>query len=649
MLTFICLSLVALIIFWMIGFGVVNIFSPSSKFGREIAIILGFSLTTFSAYLTAYFGFSIWVLPTVVLFTVLFSLVRIWKLKTSIGISYSKRNTIKELGIFAIGSCIYAVAQSSSLLSPGFHLRTGPDLMGWAISSNHFIKNDNLEILWTSITRELQSTNRLELFTNTNPAHSVYTLASFNDQVSAEFLIGSNRVGLPALIGFISRLTDLPAFTLLWTLICCFGGITSLVCYKFLSRGSIPNIIRIAAMASVVGSTAIIAPIVEGGIWQIFIVPCMLIGLICLYEVQYGDRFQDLSLVVFATSMLIVSLTSDILIVIAPLLLLSFLIFLHKRAFKPLVWFVLAIISPLFFGIRILMDSLLARSRDALVGGWSAAGLPFPADVFGITPWQEPTGRFTGSLFYSPEKIILSILLTFLIAFAIAKGNSWGRNLNILYLSFSTVIVSFSYLPRLLNGSGNNYIPWKLAFIFGVAMPIILCALVEPNSANSSTSKLIDNERIKGKKFANKREQKPVISEISNIIVWLILLLEVLQLTRWQLDWHANSNSNAPISFATTTQDSELRKKSTAILLNYDFVGTCVPWFTSISLSGDLRSMSLRGESIRPRDSIPVRKKAFALDRNLTNCQKYTEFLVADSPIAILGSLEIFDVTSKVG
>ena len=649
MLTFLFLSLIAASIFWIVGYGFVNRVSSNSKFAKEISVIFGFSLLIFSTYIIAYFGVSIWILPGTFLLAVFYSLRRIWKLRESLEFSFSTSKLLKEMVVFSIGSITYAVTQSSSVWLPRLHLRTGPDLMGWTISSNYFVQSNSVNELIASVTKKLSSTDRLELFSSTNAAHSVYSLASFNEQVSSEFLMGSNRIGLPALVGFISRFTDLPAFILLWTLVCCFGGVIALISFKFLSRSSFPNILRNTSFATVVGSSAIIAPIVEGGIWQIFMVPCLLLSLISLYELQHENRFQDLSVIALSISLLIVSLTTDVLIVSTPLLLVCFIALFYKRALWSLMWFFIAFALPLLFGVQILKNSLLSRSRDALVGGWSAAALPLPADLYGLTPWQESTGRFDGTFFYSPSKIVLSTLLTFLFVYLIAAGNSWGRKLTLLYLFFSLIIISLSYIPRVTSGAGNNYIPWKLAFVFGVTFPIIICAFVESTKAITTTADLTHIRSRKHKLTGQRKIDKPVVSDLKLSIIWAIMLLEVLQFARWHIDWSGNSTSNAPVSFATNSLDSDLHREIRSTLNKYDFIGGCVPWVNALGISGDFRSLSLRGESIQPRESIPERKKVFVLDSSLAGCKKYSELLGTDSPVANLGSLQIFDVTSRIG
>jgi hypothetical protein len=375
----------------------------------------------------------------------------------------------------------------------------------------------------------------------------------------------------------------------------------------------------------------------------------LLLSLISLYELQHENRFQDLSVIVLSVSLLIVSMTTDVLIVSIPLLLVCFFTFFYKRALRSLMWFLIAFALPLFFGVQILKNSLLSRSRDALVGGWSAAALPLPADFYGLTPWQEPTGRFDGTFFYSPSKIVLSTLLTFLLVYLIAAGNSWGRRLTSLYLFFSLIIISLSYIPRLTSGTGNNYIPWKLAFIFGVTFPIIICAFVESNKNITTTAVLTHIQSRKQKPTVRHNKDKPIVSDLKLAVVWVIVLFEVLQFARWQIDWSNNSTSNAPISFATNSPNSDLHRKIRSTLNKYDFIGGCVPWVNALGISGDFRSLSLRGESIQPRESIPKRRKVFVLDPSLVGCQQYTELLGTESPVANLGGLQIFDVTSRIG
>jgi len=62
---FLALSIIASIVFWIIGYGVVATLSKNSRYLHEISIIFGFASISYFCYLVAYFKIPIWTLGTI--------------------------------------------------------------------------------------------------------------------------------------------------------------------------------------------------------------------------------------------------------------------------------------------------------------------------------------------------------------------------------------------------------------------------------------------------------------------------------------------------------------------------------------------------------------------------------------------------------
>jgi len=650
MIMFLALSIIASIVFWIIGYGVVATLSKNSRYLHEISIIFGFASISYFCYLVAYFKIPIWTLGTIMCLLASYTIQQILSKRKLATSTFNISKNLKFVFVFLAGAAIYAAKQIKDVFIPGFQLRTGPDLIGWSVSSNYFIKNDDLGLLNSKLLESLSTLDRNTIFSLNDFSKSVYTLPMLNDQISSEFLIGANRIGLPALVGFISRITNIQTYAILWTLVCVFAGISALITYKFFQGRNFSNLIKTAGVVSIAGSSVIIAPIAEGGIWSIFVIPLILLGLIFIQEHEGVRQIKEFPLIIFCLALMSISITTDVIIVTIPLVILYTYLIFRDKAWSLFPRLILVFVLPLSAGYGIITNSLMSRSRDASVSGWSGASLPLPADFYGLTPWQDPTGNFGDELFYSFEKICLGILLSVFII-AIINRCDYRTKVVVGVYSISTFfIISSSYIPLLLQGSGNKYVPWKLSFLISLTLPIIIHSLIKFN-----TNRPFKDDQVlppKVRKFQNMKYQRQnaKLGEFERFFLITIIFLIPLQTIRLQHDWVKNGTSDAPLSYLTLLSNSKISKDFQRILESYDFVGACATWSNSLALFGELTTTgprNLRGEMITPLSLGVSPRKGFLLDTTLASCYKFKEYFLVKSPVDMFGNLALYDVTEE--
>ena len=151
----------------------------------------------------------------VCIFALLFSISKIKKTHSS-KISFKERfleNTEKiKYSLFTVGlGFVTAILQNPTLTSTRMSFRVGPDLAGWTAATKYFCENSSREKLTESINLQLGLQNVSEAFRNPIlfPDTYIGRIPSFTDQVTGEFLIGANRVGLPKLLaGYCTFIPD---------------------------------------------------------------------------------------------------------------------------------------------------------------------------------------------------------------------------------------------------------------------------------------------------------------------------------------------------------------------------------------------------------------------------------------------------------
>lgn len=611
MLLTILASVLILPLFVLLGFGISFRCVGKSNYLIPLATFLGFAMTLYASWLNAQSLLPILYLVSLgLIFSGFYSFQVLTKNDFKI---WFKRNFGSWFTSFLPGYLILLISQFTSYTKQGIRLRTGPDLLGWIITSDYFAKNDNLLKLTNSLVNQLGGSSQEILFSESSNG-SVYSIPSYSEQVQAEFIFGSRRIGLTSFVGYFSRISPyLDSQTVLIGLMSIFGGLTSLIIISYAKYLGLNRKYTLVLLFSLIGSTSVLAPIYEGGVWHIFIMPILIFFLIEITaHFNSEDRSRADILISGILISLILTLTSDLLVVLIPFFVTILFQYLRYKRIQKLIQFV-PLLLLLFPGLSVIMSSLNSRKSDAFVGGWSAVGFGLPGDFIGLTPWQTPKGVLSNESLAINYKLFASVLATLFLIYFFSKIPAEKRKSFVPFFVVLILITTYFYLGIFNAEKTNYYIIWKLSFLWSIAFLFLLASYLSQKGSTTRQKISKSEQSIKPNKIK--------VKDSRNRVATYLLLIFILNFAVFQVNWFQFSRNDLVPS--NIRAESQSGKRINQVLETYDFVGACTRWVTTLAIQGDFHYIQTRRATTNVDFSVPERQKMVVLSENEPACGSF--------------------------
>lgn len=620
-------SLILALIFFFVGAGVTYLSIKNSSYLLPVSILVGLASTLYLCWSISYGNLLIFVGTGIIFLIFLICTLISFARKNFWG---SVKSQMKKFTLYVTpGFLLMYIPQNVDFFRQGLKLRTGPDLMGWLLASQYFENNINTGELNLSLKRQLG--NQENYFTE-SASGSVYSLASYNEQVQAEFILGSRRLGLPSLVGYASRFFGfLDSQTILISIIAIAGGLTSVFILNYSLFKHNHFSLPLLAILFTIGSTSVLAPIYEGGVWHAIFIPIFIISLVFLLDSSQTEGGRAIALgLIFSSS---ISITSDILIASIPLFVAY--AFWYFSAGKVRDFFISGSGALLLIpGIQELGRAFISRGNDAAVGGWQATYLGLPGDFLGLTLWQNSFGLVAPGTQPTLVQWVAGLLATVLGLIVFLKSHKDTRSVLVPYFLTLTLMFLYFYWTVLTNGTSNNYIIWKLSFLWVLPFAFVLISYYKV----PSISKVENNKnKVRVKKEITPGSNNFKYTGANFLTSWTLLLLIV-----FQSGWAQNSKE-VPFREPLAKSSSQAKQLSN-LMQKYDLVSYCARWGHSISIYGDLHLTSQRRKGTLVKARQPVRSKMILLDSLEPACSNYLAKHANPGLLFRIQNLEFYEV-----
>jgi hypothetical protein len=406
----------------------------------------------------------------VCIFALVFSISKIKKTHSS-KVSLKERvleNTEKiKYSLFTLGlGFVTAILQNPTLTSTRMSFRVGPDLAGWTAATKYFCENSSREKLAESIKLQLDVQNVSEAFRNPIQFQDTYIgrIPSFTDQVTGEFLIGANRVGLPKLLaGYCTFMPDwlnnIMVGGMIWAVITLSLLIIGILKMKDIS----PNFVMAVVFVSIFNVNTI-SVLMEGGYGQFISLPFM-ISAIYFVQKQYISQISMPLIAIFIIFSL--SAYQDSIIIFTIFYFIYVLLFQLNRGIRSKINFNISRKFLLYCGLIVLINAhqivafsglILERFKsNGVVGGWDQGKIAFPVNLLGLFNWLP----------YSSENhpwgfgiILLTISLSIVFVLLLAKTSI--KKITLLSMTVFIAYLILTFLVYRKEFNTNNYQVWKL-------------------------------------------------------------------------------------------------------------------------------------------------------------------------------------------
>ena len=514
------ISLVLVLLFFSLGslFNKKNLIA--SSLNRNLFTILaGITLCIFLLTTFVKIGVSNdYLIVTFLLLLILSILINARKLRTM------ERLKIGSIwhGALAVPVLIYAYLLNSSLFTPQLSLRNGPDTVGILSSTRYLCENTSLEKLQSDVASQLGSGNIEKILKSPiDPqGNSIYKIASFTDQVNAEFLLGAKRLGLPALGAVYCNIGGPEAlFRFSNSIIIVSVLLITLLVYSFLSNFSLPTHLKIIISLIASLNINLLAATLEGGIVQVFTIPFFLYFIFSLASKQHkntGFAFFFL---------LIIALTTyyDLLFFVGIIFLLYVAYSFKEIANKERISLYRYLVYATLFAALLLPNEMLRVLEEALTrnssltwGGWDQGRKPTPANFMGLINWLPPDGvtNFSRSYGVILLEIIVNVFLILVLFRLKTKSSFFVIALGSLYVVLIAQIYVFGTSPF------NNYVALKVAAYLAPFSALALGFMIFRDS----------------KKHSGFLQSKTLM-----FLGYLFLLLNLTAVSNWVSDWNRHS------------------------------------------------------------------------------------------------------------
>ena len=492
----------------------------------------------------------------------------------------------------------------SEINSTRISFRIGPDLAGWTAATKYFCENTSREKLSTSIVQQLGLENISQAFRNPIQFQNSYIgrAPSFTDQVTGEFLIGANRVGLPKFLsGFCTLAPD-------WLNNIMVGGVIwAVVTMCFLIIGilkmkEISPFIIMATTCIAIFNVNTLSVLMEGGYGQFISTP-FLISAVFFIQKKYDSNFSMTFIAIFV--MFSLNAYQDVVIIFAVFFLIYFLLyFVRQRHLTTLSYtasrksfivagvVVILNVHQLGFLFNLLLERIKANGGNGLVSGWDQGKIAFPINILGVFNWLPYSSvNHSWGLGIFLITIFLSLLfLVFLVREFLKKSAFLTLTVFISYLIISLLVYRkglngiLTYTPDGTPVRGtNNYQVWKL---LAYGTPVVLINIVSDHA----------------KRF------QLILEPFTKRAATIFILSVSLTSMTWMNDWieHRSLSINTSDNFAVDILDKY------DILIIGNWAGSAI----SLTLEGDVRYfLPSRGFQLSSYRSLPVREIAYLLPK----------------------------------
>jgi hypothetical protein len=514
------ISLLSILLFLTLGSLFTRINLIASSLDRNLfSILAGITLCIFLSTTFVKIGLSSdYFIITSFLLLILSIFINAKKLKSLVQL---KLGNIWQAAL-AIPVLIYAYLLNSSLFTPQLSLRNGPDTVGILSSARYLCENTSLERLQSNVANQLGSGNVEQILKSPIDAqgNSIYKIASFTDQVNAEFLLGAKRLGLPALGAVYCNIGGSEAlFRFSNSIILTSVLLITLLVYSFLSNYSLQSHLKIAISLFASLNINLLAATLEGGIVQVFTIPFLLFFTFSLILKQHRKTAYG-----FFFLLLIALTTYYDLLFFVGIIILLYLAFTYKEIFnKERISLYRNLSYASLFAALLLPNEMLrvlnevaTRNNSLSWGGWDQGRKPTPANFMGLINWLPPDGVTNSSRSYGV--ILLEILVSVLLILTFfrykQKSSFFVIALGILYVVLITQIYVLGTSPY------NNYVALKVG------------AYLAPFSALAIGFMIFRDPKIQ---IGNSRKKTPMF------FGYFFLLLNASAVFSWVADWNSNS------------------------------------------------------------------------------------------------------------
>lgn len=375
---------------------------------------------------------------------------------------------VKKVPTLAIVSITFITVYSGGFTNnPDLRMRNGPDIVGWLSSAQYFEKHSSLQELESWLSKEFQNHPKIDALAKSSwgTKDSIFATAAFTKQAQSEFLIGADRVAIPAFLALISEyfpqninifeiylaLSSLLMFLLLlWIL----DRLKNKKHYAY--RTTITFSITILLF-----SYQLLLPILEGGFGQHF---SFIMFAFLLNKTSRLINFG--SILVFCA---VYFAYKDLVIFAAPFLV-SHLLLLRTQSNTlrylnlkklALILGLVTLTTTFTFGTFI-----IERMRSISFGGWEEGFMPSIFDIFGLSGIYSWSIRGSESLTFSIFSIIITCFLSALILS--------GLNSNRVRVAGAIVLGFYLFLWFVSTLHQNNYSMWKSLPYFSIFFASIL-------------------------------------------------------------------------------------------------------------------------------------------------------------------------------
>lgn len=345
---------------------------------------------------------------------------------------------LPALGVVTLLTCVFALGTSGG--GDAWRFRIGPDAIGY-VTSGAVLADGATKAGVAAELRAQTGAGQEDIFdTGKVPVQSAPSLQS---QVSAEFLLGANRWGLPFAIAATSLVAGADAIWLsAGALIGLALSLTAVGIWTVVRRRAGPGLALAAGACAVAGSSVLNAWL-EGGLGQIWIMP-LCVGLVwLLMDVPGAGRTRSILVAAILWAGIITSYQDGAVLMLAVTGGFGVLAVILDRSLLPRSLWLLAgaLASLLVVGpfSSTLLEYVQRRTRDASAGGWWQPQWLSPAEFLGVgNGYPDPRAAlWPRSSLSEAVAVMISVLLLAWIAAILRRA---GRDPSVVLVLAAAVV-----------------------------------------------------------------------------------------------------------------------------------------------------------------------------------------------------------------
>ena len=502
--------------------------------------------------------------------------------------------------------------------------RIGPDSFGWSDAILYFRSSDLIRSLTSRVSTHIHGGNVIDSLSLGRQVSTtaIQQIASFTDQIQAEFLLGAHRTGMPFFIGSLSSIFprqifgNLEAATAAWSLFVLAG-----VGAVFITKRTNSKWIIVFTVLAIAFNINLLSTSLEGGFGQLIATPFLIFPIVLLVEKtkNWTQIWWSISfLAAFALSSYL-----DILYVAVPIIFVGFTVkFLggdRRKAFNVPVMTLIPISMSLIGILTSIYRLVISPLRFPTLGGWDQGRKPMLINLIGMLS-DLPHGFYKiedRTILSKVFELGISIVLVVWLASIMNKKSP-------AFAVWVTFLLGYLLLYKSVysvQAPYNNYRLWKYSGYFATVFPFLLMS--ERNIQN----------------YPNRIPRiSPVLQKRMSVVLLFAVFVATLS---WSTDWL--SSRKEILSNKDVTLVQLLSKK-------YDLLFTGNLYPAMYSMYGDVRYVaSYRIPNLPTQRSIPKRDLVILFPKG-TSCKNLKCLSkasgVRDAAITATGEMfgEEFDV-----